>query len=279
MDRLLLVDGHNLLFQMFFGMPERIISKDGRAIQGVVGFVGALSRLIRMCEPTHIGVIFDSETHNPRAECFADYKANRPDYSEMPDGENPFTQLPLIYRALDAVGIRYAEANECECDDIIASYALRYGRESEVVISSFDSDYFQLIGDKVRVIRYRGSSSVICDRDYVFKKCGVYPELYAEHKALVGDTADNIPGVPGIGKVKAAAVLSECGSLERFFEQPELLKSAKIREKLLLARADIERNLSLIRLSGECALPFEIEELRYTGRGFGTIETIREIGL
>ena len=75
-NRLLIIDGHNLLFQMFFGMPSRIVNKDGKAIQGILGFVGALIKLIKMVEPTHVAVLFDGEHENPRAELLDDYKAN-----------------------------------------------------------------------------------------------------------------------------------------------------------------------------------------------------------
>ena len=91
MKKLLLVDGSNLLFQMFFGMPARIANEQGKAIQGTLGFVGALLKIIRMVEPTHVAVLFDGETHNPRTDLDAGYKANREDYSEVEEEENPFS--------------------------------------------------------------------------------------------------------------------------------------------------------------------------------------------
>lgn len=89
-NKLLIIDGSNLLFQRFFGMPTRIINKDGKAIQGTLGFVGALLKIIRMTEPTHIVVLFAGEHENDRAELESDYKANRVDYSETPEDETPF---------------------------------------------------------------------------------------------------------------------------------------------------------------------------------------------
>ena len=85
MKRLLIVDGHNLLFQMFFGMPSRIIGASGKAIQGVIGFIGAINRLSSIYNPTHLCVIFDGERENPRKNILEEYKANRPDYSEVPE--------------------------------------------------------------------------------------------------------------------------------------------------------------------------------------------------
>ena len=101
MAKLLLIDGSNLLFQMFFGMPARIFGADGRAIQGVLGFVGALLKIIRMVGPTHMLAVFDGEIENTRADLDKAYKANRPDLRTVPEEENPYSQLGDIYRALD----------------------------------------------------------------------------------------------------------------------------------------------------------------------------------
>lgn len=155
MDKLLLVDGSNLLFQMFFGMPARIVNSEGKAIQGTLGFVGAMLKIIRMVVPTHMLVIFDGEHENSRCEIDADYKANRMDYSAVSEEENPFSQLPDVYQALTYLDIKYIETTDCEADDMIASYTLSYRDDTNVVISSFDSDFFQLIGERVSVLQYR----------------------------------------------------------------------------------------------------------------------------
>ena len=108
MNRFLIVDGSNLLFQMFFGMPARIVNKQGKAIHGTLGFVGALLKIIRRVEPTHMTVLFDGEHENDRSELNVDYKANRVDYSQGPEEETPFSQLPDVYTALDYLDIKFA---------------------------------------------------------------------------------------------------------------------------------------------------------------------------
>ena len=155
MDKLLIVDGSNWLFQMFFGMPARIVNGEGKAIQGTLGFVGALLKIIRKVEPTHILAIFDGEHENSRCDIDADYKANRIDYSMVNDTENPFSQLSDVYKALDYVGINYIETTNCEADDLMASYALSFCNSANVVICSLDSDFFQLISERISVLRYR----------------------------------------------------------------------------------------------------------------------------
>lgn len=145
MNRLLIVDGSNLLFQMFFGMPARIVNEQGKAIQGTLGFVGALLKIIRRTEPTHIVILFDGEHENERSALDSEYKANRVDYSETPEEETPFSQLPDVYAALDYLGIKHTETIACETDDLIAGYALTYKvfalrNEDSLVVASTNDD-------------------------------------------------------------------------------------------------------------------------------------------
>ena len=213
MKKLLLVDGSNLLFQMFFGMPSRIVNDAGKPIHGTLGFVGALLKIMRMVEPTHAAVLFDGEHGTERNILSADYKANRQDLSAVAEEDSPFSQLADIYAALDYLGLRHTEVEELETDDVIASYAIRLAGEYDIVISSFDSDFFQLAGEHVSVLRYRGDRTVLCGPDYVREKFGVGPEKYADFKALVGDSADNLRGAAGVGPKTAAALIGQFGSL------------------------------------------------------------------
>ena len=191
MDRLLIIDGSNLFLQMFFGMPARIVNEDGKAIQGTLGFVGALLKIIRQVEPTHMVVLFDGQHENNRSVLNPDYKANRIDYSTVSEDKNPFSQLPDAYTALDYLAIKHVETTDCEADDLIASYVLSFRQHTEIIITSFDSDFFQLIADKVSVLRYRGKKAVICTPEYIMDKFGITPNQYVDFKSLTGDTADN----------------------------------------------------------------------------------------
>ena len=279
MSKLLVVDGMNLLFQMFYGMPARIVNADGKAIQGTLGFVGALLKILRSIEPSHAVVVFDGECENARYDIDADYKANRPDYSEMSEDELPFSQLPDIYAALDFIGMRYFETTVCESDDIIASYALRYREECEVVISSQDSDFFQLIDKNVSVLRYRGDASVICTPEYIREKLGIEPSCYADYKSLTGDNADNIKGAQKVGPKTAAVLVNEFGSLENIIAHAQKIKKPSVRESIERDGERLLRNYSLIKLSDSATLPFELSELEYSYGGIGTTEVLRGIGL
>ena len=125
--RLLLVDGSNLMFQMFYGMPSRIVNKQGVAIHGVLGFVGAFLRIVGLVEPTHILVVFDGEHENPRVLLDDQYKANRPDFSAMQEEETPFSQMPYIYDALDHMGVKCFETVHFEADDVINAMPILEG--------------------------------------------------------------------------------------------------------------------------------------------------------
>lgn len=279
MDRLLLIDGSNLLFQMFFGMPARIVNEQGKAIQGTLGFVGAMLKIIRMAEPTHMAVIFDGEHENPRCELDSAYKANRPDYSTVCEEENPFSQLPDVYKALDFLGIRYIETMDCEADDLIAGYALLFGRNEEVVIASFDSDFFQLITDRVSVLRYRGEKTMICTPEYIKEKFDIMPKQYADWKSLVGDAADNIKGAEKVGAKTAASLLHEFGTLEQVLLDAEKIAKPSVRESILRNADRLRVNYQMIKLAGGAALPFSGQELAYRYDGRTTNEVLKGIGL
>ena len=278
MNRLLIIDGHNLLFQMFFGMPSKIIGKAGQAIQGVIGFVGAVNRLADTYHPSHLLIMFDGEKENPRKDILDEYKANRIDYSSVPEDENPFSQLPLVYEALDYMGIKHIETTVCETDDVIAAYAIKYGKESEVLISSFDSDYFQLISDNVKIIRYKGKSSVICDEKYINDKYGISPSLYLDFKCLVGDSSDNISGIRGIGPKTAAKLVNTFGNLDAIIERSNEIESEKIRVAINNGVDILKRNLSLIRLTGSAEIPFSLNEILFVNPHVRTMDVIRCIG-
>lgn len=279
MNRLLLVDGSNLLFQMFFGMPSRIVNKQGKAIQGTLGFVGGLLKMIRRVRPTHIAVLFDGEHENSRCELNADYKANRVDYNEIPEEENPFSQLPDVYAALDYLRISYAETRVCETDDWIAGYALTYGQESEIVISSFDSDFFQLITDKVSVLRYRGDKTMICTYDYIKDKLGIEPGQYADFKSMTGDSSDNIKGAEKIGPKTAARLLNQFGTLDKILAGAEGIEKPSVKDSVIRNADRLRTNYRLIKLGNTAPLPFELKDLVYRFTEMTTKDVLRGIGL
>lgn len=276
---ILLVDGSNLLFQMFYGMPARIIGRNGKPIQGTLGFVGALLKIIRRLAPTHVAVLFDGESENPRGQLDENYKANREDYSGLPEEEVPFSQLPDIYAALDHLGICHRETEDCETDDWMAAYALGLGKEYKMTIVSQDSDFFQLITENVTVLRYRGDNSVLCDPSYIKEKLGILPSQYPDFKSLTGDTADNIRGADKVGPKTAAALMQQLGTLEALLENPDAVKKPSIRQSIKANTDRLRLNQMLIRLDDHCPVPFSLEEMVYTYRGETSTQILTAIGV
>lgn len=249
MNKLLIVDGHNLLFQMFFGMPSKIYNKDNKPIHGTLGFVGGIIKLINIINPTHVLVVFDSDTPNDRIALDENYKQNRIDYSLVPDEENPFTQLPDIYAALSYMRINYLEANNCEADDIIANYVYKYEEDFEIYISSFDSDFFQLVNENVKVVRYRGNKTIICDSNYIKEKYDVFPHQYACFKSLVGDNADNIKGVPSVGVKTASKLINLFDNLDNLIMNVDGITPERIKKSITENIDRLNINYQLIKLS------------------------------
>ena len=279
MEKLLIVDGHNLLFQMFYGMPARIFSKDGKPIHGVIGFIGALLKIIKMINPSHVVVLFDGEHESLRATIDSDYKKNRIDYSQVEENDNPFSQLPFIYQALEVLNIACYEEKKYEVDDIIASYVHRYGSQIKIVISSFDSDYFQLINDNISVLRYRGKQSQICDATYVLERFGVVPELYADFKSLTGDSSDNIKGAEFIGNKTAKKLINEFGGLEGILSNSAKISSERIRNSIIKNEQRIRNNYMLIKLTDIGEIPFNLHNLLFVDIGLTTNTVLNRIDL
>lgn len=276
---MLLVDGMNLHFQMFFGMPARILNSQGKAIQGVMGFVGAIRKIIEMTKPTHVLAIFDGEHHNPRTDIDSEYKANRPDLSDVPDEENPFLQLPDVYAALDAIKIAHCETLVCEADDLIASYAKRFEGTSRITISSFDSDFFQLIGPNTSILRYRGERSIVCDQEYLREKYNIEGNQYVDFKSLTGDTADNIRGVDGVGPKTASKLISQFGDLNNLMENYQSIESQRLRERIEGTLERLKLNRTLIQMDCNQELPYQMEDLEFTAKIPKTRAVLSEIGL
>ena len=260
MSKLLLVDGHNLLFKAFYGIPEKLLS-DGRPVHGIIGFVSIITKIINLTKPTHVLVVFDPEEKPSRATLYPPYKQNRHGYSGKPDRENPFSQLGDIKKALDCLRIKYVEESGYEADDMIASYASQV--PCEAVIASSDTDFLQLVCERITMFRYHWKNSVLFTESIVQEKFGIHPTSFLEYKSLIGDKTDNISGVKGIGPKYAIKVLN--GQRELTKEEQEIF----------------ERNLSLIKLDTSIELPYSLKELSFGNsfKGFKVYEYLHGIGV
>ena len=213
MSRLLLLDGHSLAYRAFYALPaENFSTRTGQFTNAVYGFTSMLINVLRDEEPTHVAVAFDVSRQTFRAEAYAEYKAGR---SATP---TEFTgQLPLVREVLDALRIRYVELAGYEADDVIATLTSEaFAEGMDVVICTGDRDCFQLVSDSVTMLYpVRGVSDVWrMTPAKVLEKYLVPPEQYSDLAALVGESSDNLPGVPGVGPKTAAKWIAQYGGLE-----------------------------------------------------------------
>lgn len=278
MEKLLIVDGMNLYFQMYCGMPARIVNKEGKGIQGTLGFVGALIKIIKITNPSHVVVLFDCEHENDRAEILPEYKANRicdPDEQE----DDSYVQIFDVYDALTFMSIKHAEVKDFEADDAVASYVFRYSNAIEICILSNDSDFFQLLSNNVKMIRYRGIKTNICDTHFLQDKYGILPCQYADFKSLTGDNSDNIKGASNVGPKTASALINEFGSLQEVIDNADKIKKPLIRESIIKNADRLQINYKLIKLVDRASLPYVLGDLAYNYNGITTNEVLKGIGL
>src|SRR5262245_28127064 len=230
-DHVFLVDGSSYIFRASHALPPRSRKSDGLQVNAVLGFCNMLWKLLRDMnpekQPTHLAVVFDKSERTFRTEMYPDYKAHRPD---PPDDLRP--QFPLIREAVRAFDIPCLEQGGFEADDLIATY-VRQARDAGAVatIVASDKDLMQLVTDGVVMFdsmkdRWIGIPEVI-------EKFGVPPDKVIEVQALIGDSTDNVPGVPGIGVKTAAQLIGEYGDLETLLARAGEIKQEKRRQALI----------------------------------------------
>ncbi|MBO4208191.1 DNA polymerase I [Micromonospora echinofusca] len=261
--RLLLVDGHSLAYRAFFALPvENFSTTTGQPTNAVYGFTSMLINVLRDEQPTHIVVAFDVSRRSFRTEKYAEYKAGR---SETP--ADFAGQVSLVKEVLAALRIPVVEKEGYEADDVLATLACQ-GRDQgmDVLISTGDRDALQLVGDRVTVLYPRKGVSDLARMDpaAVTEKYGVPPERYRDLAALVGETSDNLPGVPGVGPKTAAKWINLYGGVEGVVARADEIKG-KAGESLRERLPDVIRNYDLNCLVADLDLPLRPEDARWAG--------------
>jgi DNA polymerase-1 len=230
-DHVFLVDGSSYIFRAYHALPPLNRKSDGLQLNAVFGFCNMLWKLLRDMKPedkpTHLAVVFDKSERTFRTEFYPDYKAHRPD---APDDLIP--QFPLIRQAVRAFDLPCIEQQGFEADDLIATY-VRQACEAgaSAIIVSSDKDLMQLVSDCV--LMYDTMKDKKIGIPEVLEKFGVPPEKVIEVQALIGDSTDNVPGVPGIGVKTAAQLISEYGDLETLLSRASEIKQEKRRLALI----------------------------------------------
>lgn len=229
--RVLLFDGHSLAYRSFYAIPD-LSTRDGRPVNAIYGFWRIVSRIMRSYPSIYAAVVFDAGGKTFRHELYSAYKATR---KEMP--EELGLQLPVVHELLERLGIPVLSEEGIEADDILASIARRAAEKGfTTLIASSDKDLAQLVGEKIAMIKPTGRGPEggveLLDPEKVRETFGVPPEGIVDLFSLVGDSSDNVPGVPGVGEKTAARLLAEFGSLDALLANVERVKNERVRESL-----------------------------------------------
>ena len=256
--KLVLIDGHSILNRAFYGVPD-LTNGQGLHTNAIYGFLNIMFKILEEEQPDYLTVAFDVHAPTFRHEIYKDYKATR-----KPMQQELREQVPVIKQLLTAMGICIVERAGLEADDILGTIAKRGEREGmEVALVSGDRDLLQIATDhiKIRIPKTKGGRTEI--EDYYAKdveaRYQVNPEQFIDLKALMGDTADNIPGVPKVGEKTATELMVQFGSLDNIYAHVEEISKKAIRESLIQNKelADLSKTLATINTNGDIDYRFE----------------------
>lgn len=263
---LVLVDGSSFLYRAFHALPPLNNSR-GEPTGAVLGVANMLKKLVASHQTPHIGVVFDAPGRTFRDDLFEAYKAHRP-----PMPEDLRAQIEPLHEVIRAMGFPLIMESGVEADDVIGSLAVAAARKGfKVIISTGDKDMAQLVNAQITLENTMFNSRL--DRAGVFEKFGVYPEQIIDYLALVGDTSDNIPGVPKVGPKTAAKWLTDYGTLDQLIKEADTL-TGKVGDSFrgALETLSLSRQLATIRC--DLTLPMAIEELTLNSPDLERLERI-----
>ena len=263
--RLYLVDGSSQMYRAYHApirTPEGTPLKDaaGRPTNAVYIFVAMLRKLLKEHQPEYVTASFDLPGRTFRDELAADYKANR---APMPS--DLAEQIPLVHEACEALGVPILTSERYEADDVIGTLARQaVGAGFDVAIVTGDKDFYQLVGDRITVFNPRDEGTWY-DTDGVRQKLGVDPGQVVDVLALMGDTIDNIKGVPGIGEKGARDLITTYGSLDRLLEHASDVQQKRYREALAAHADSARHSRELARIRTDVPITFDPDDARYRG--------------
>lgn len=260
--KLVLIDGNSIIFRAFFALP--LLNNDkGVYTNAVYGFTTMLLRILEEEKPTHMLVAFDAGKTTFRHEQYKDYKGGRektpPELKE---------QIPLVKELLDAFHISHYELELYEADDIIGTLATEAEKDNyDVKVISGDQDLLQLVSDRVTVdVTRRGITDVESyDPKFLKEKMGLNPDQIIDLKALMGDSSDNIPGVPGVGIKTATRLLKQYGTLDQVYDHLDDVSGKKLKENLTEHKDDAYMSQQLVEINRQTPVTITLDELTYEG--------------
>ena len=259
--RLYLIDGYAMLYRSHFALIRNpLINSKGMHTSALFGFINQIMKLINKDKPDLMVAAFDTSKKTFRHEKYAEYKATR---EKMP--EEMIAQLPYLWKILKSMGIPTLEQPGFEADDIIGTLSKMASKEElDVFIVSGDKDFMQLINERIFLYAPAGKQSgvKIYDRNGVIDKWGVPPEKIIDLLGLMGDSSDNVPGVPGVGEKTAVKLINEYGSLEASLDHADEVKNKRAREGLQNARTEALLSKELVTIDTDMDLDLDFSTLK-----------------
>ncbi|MFB1050858.1 DNA polymerase I [Paraliobacillus sp. JSM ZJ581] len=261
-NKLVLIDGNSILYRAFFALP--LLNNDkGVYTNAVYGFTTMLMKILEDENPTHILVAFDAGKTTFRHETYKDYKGGRQKTpSELAE------QFPLVKQLLEASSIKHYELENYEADDIIGTLAkVGEANDFDIRVISGDKDLLQLVSDKTQVqLTKKGLSDIDAyTPTFMMEKMEVSPDQIIDMKALMGDSSDNIPGVPGIGQKTAVKLLKQFATLENVFDHVDEVSGKKLKEKLENHQDDAIMSKQLVTINCHSPIELELDDTLYPG--------------
>ncbi len=260
--RLIIIDSSSLLYRAFHALPPLTNSK-GQATGAVYGFLLILFRAIKDLKANYIVACFDTPKPTFRHEQFEDYKAHR-----LPPPDALISQFPIIKEVLASFAIPLFAKEGFEADDLIATIAKKKENDCRIFIVSGDLDNLQLVDEKIQVYTPGKSikETILYDQARVVERFGVQPNQMNDFKALTGDNSDNVPGVPGIGKVAAADLIGRFGSIKNLYDElstDTAVLKPKIKEALKANKEKAFLSLELVTTRQDVPLDFNLEDCKF----------------
>lgn len=272
-DRLMIIDGSSLIYRAFYALPL-LSTKDGIYTNGVYGFLTMLYKIKEEYDPEYLCVAFDKKGPTFRHLEFEQYKGNR---DKAPNELS--LQFPILKEILDVMNVNQIEIDSYEADDIAGTVA-KYGEEKDldVILVSGDKDYLQLVSEKSKVLlTKKGITDLeIYDMNAMLNEYGITPVQFIDLKGLMGDSSDNIPGVPGVGKKTGLKLLKEFGSMENIYEHIEDVRGKKTRESLIENRQQAFMSRKLAEIVTNVPIALNLDEMKLIEPNWDKLKDIYE---
>jgi len=269
---LFLIDGNSYCYRAYYAIKE-LKTSEGFPTNAVYGFFNMLNKIIEEEKPNYMAVSFDTKAPTFRHKEYKEYKGHR-----KPMPEDLVVQLPWIKKILSVLGINIYEAAGYEADDVIATLAKRFNNgQIKIYIASSDKDILQLVDSNLHVYKYQNGIRLILKKEQVRQKYQIDPAEMIDFLALMGDSSDNIPGIPGVGAKTAAKLINQYGGVEEILSNTNNIKPESLRKKVEDNKDLALLSKKLTRLDADVDIKVELSDLKFSIKEEGLISIFKTL--